>query len=59
MRVVDIKDGEEVLSVRMDGAGVGGEGVVGIAFRMGECRLVTRHGRRRKTVGKEKIDAIR
>jgi WD40 repeat protein len=34
VRVVDIKDGEEVLKVRMEGNT--GEGIVGVAFRMGE-----------------------
>lgn len=34
VRVVDIKDGEEVLKVRMEGNT--GEGIVGVVFRMGE-----------------------
>jgi hypothetical protein len=37
VRVVDIKDGEEVLKVRMEGNT--GEGIVGVAFRMGEYSI--------------------
>jgi U3 small nucleolar RNA-associated protein 21 len=36
VRVVDIKNGEQVLKVKMEGTG--GEGVVGVAFRMGKSR---------------------
>jgi len=38
VRVIDIKDGEEVLKVRMEGNT--GEGIVGVAFRMGESIAV-------------------